>query len=70
MMEHANIFVGHRDRNLDPVVEADGKLLGTVQQVKDFIAQWENQFVPACTCGDFERRVIDIIRKAKQHRQL
>lgn len=69
-METATIFIGHRDRNLDPVVEADGKPLGTVQQVKDFIAQWERSAGQTCASPAFERRVLDVIRKAKKHSQI
>jgi hypothetical protein len=57
--DYATISIGvDRDMSGAPLVKADGKLLGTVQQMKDMIVRFEDESL--CT------RIISIVRNAKR----
>lgn len=61
--DYAMISIGvDLDQSGEPLIKADGKLLGTVGQVKELIERYEDEALSA--------RVISIVRDAQRRRIL
>lgn len=61
--EYAMITIGRdRDQSGEPLIKVDGRLMGTVRQVKEFIEQYDDEALTA--------RVISIVRDAQRRRVL